>query len=505
MRGIIALCFALLLVGTLFISTQERPNSPSQLFAPEQSRPVGGAGLRGAEEVPFPVGEVRSFDEIGVGAYPYGVVYDSTVNEIYVSDFYSNAVSIISGMNNTVIGNVHMPYGVGMLACDKSNGNVYLGDAVSTVYVISGRTNQLIDSVNLGLSGLAPEPEAYNSETGAIYVISSLSNTVTVLNGQSDQVTSVIPVGNNQYPNGAVFDPTSDALYVSEEGSNSLTVIGGQTNQVTTTVANVPPGRGVAYVPISNSIYVAANTGKPNATVVTIINASTNSITGSVPLAHAYWGAAYDPVNRDVYVTGRDSANVTIINTTSGRVVGFVPTQNGSQQESGPIGIAYDSRNQEMYVALSGTNNVTVLPQFFSVAIQEVGLPSDTPWSFSFNGTTEYPTVSAMSWVEPNGSYSLRINPVPGYVSSFFLRSVTVSGQPQTIVVAFHKPGEGSSIGSEFQGLLGSDWYYLSAAGIVVGVAVYVFVVRRGSIRRRRTNSRVSSSALPRETCPHSW
>ncbi|EQD70688.1 YVTN beta-propeller repeat-containing protein, partial [mine drainage metagenome] len=185
-----------------------------------------------------------------------------------------------------------------------------------------------VHSVNIGSSGLIPEPQVYDNEAGSVFATSAISNTVIALNGGSNDVTSVTKVGNNQCPNGAVFDPLNGDVYVSEECSKNLTVIDGGTGQVVATIPSVPPGQGLTYDPASNSVYVAANTGRPNATVVTVINATTNTVNTYIPLFHAYWGATYDSINGDVYVTGSSSDNVTIINASLNQVVANVPTPN---------------------------------------------------------------------------------------------------------------------------------------------------------------------------------
>lgn len=439
--------------------------------------------LHPVHEALVPVEGVRTLTEIKVGHFPSGVVYNPVNRMIYVSDFGSNNVSIINTTTNSVAFTIPLSYGADLLTSDTSTGNVYVGSAFSTIYVISGRTNQVVHSVNIGSSGLISEPQVYDNEAGSVFATSAISNTVIALNGGSNDVTSVTKVGNNQCPNGAVFDPLNGDVYVSEECSKNLTVIDGGTGQVVATIPSVPPGQGLTYDPASNSVYVAANTGRPNATVVTVINATTNTVNTYIPLFHAYWGATYDPINGDVYVTGSSSDNVTIINASLNQVVANVPTPNVNYYygRNGPLGIAYDPSNQHMYVSDSGADNVIVLPQFYPLTVQEIGLPTAIAWSFSFNGTSETSNRSTVSAVEPNGTYSLRANPVPGYATSLAVKDVNVSGHATTVTITFVRPNEGSSTATDIRNLLASDWYYLVAIGIVAGAAAYVVVHRRRS------------------------
>jgi YVTN family beta-propeller protein len=62
------------------------------------------------------------------GISPYGVAFDSSNGDVYVTNFYSDSVSVINGATNTVIAGITVglsPYGV---AFDSSNGDVYVAN-----------------------------------------------------------------------------------------------------------------------------------------------------------------------------------------------------------------------------------------------------------------------------------------------------------------------------------------------------------------------------------------
>jgi YVTN family beta-propeller protein len=76
---------------------------------------------------------------IAVGSHPTEVAFDSYLDEIFVSNFRSNTVSVISDATNRVIANISVgsyPHGV---AFDSNMREVFVANNVSgTISVLSG-------------------------------------------------------------------------------------------------------------------------------------------------------------------------------------------------------------------------------------------------------------------------------------------------------------------------------------------------------------------------------
>ena len=72
----------------------------------------------------------------------------------------------------------------------------------------------------------------------------------------------------------------------------------------------------------------------------------------------------------------------------------------------------------------------------YNITIKENGLPTNTSWSFTFNGTTETLTNTSYKFSVTNGSYSMSVNSVSGYTVSYN-NSVTVNGANVTENVVF--------------------------------------------------------------------
>ena len=112
---------------------------------------------------------------VPTGTYPLAVAYDSGNGYIYVTNQYSNNVSVING--TTVVASVAVgvwPVGV---AYDGRNGYVYVANYGSNnVSVISGTT--VVATIPVGN---IPYGVAYDSENGYVYVANSGSNTTSVI------------------------------------------------------------------------------------------------------------------------------------------------------------------------------------------------------------------------------------------------------------------------------------------------------------------------------------
>jgi YVTN family beta-propeller protein len=127
----------------------------------------------------------------------FAIASDSANGNLYVTDFVSNTVFVISGQTNTVIGN---PIPVGeapeAIAFDSANGNLYVANTFGhSVSVISGRTNTVIGSPVA--VGVTPIGIAFDSANGNLYVVNNGDSTVSVIAGSSNTVIGTIPTGHH--------------------------------------------------------------------------------------------------------------------------------------------------------------------------------------------------------------------------------------------------------------------------------------------------------------------
>jgi YVTN family beta-propeller protein len=140
-----------------------------------------------------------------------------------------------------------------------------------------------------------------------VYVVNSLSNTVSVISTDTNTVVATIPVGS--YPRRVAFTPDGSKAYVTNYNSNTISVIDVSTHTI---IATVPVGDspyGLAVSPDGSLVYVANNsepwdTGRPYDSV-SVIDTATNTVISMFPWgSFGPSGVAFTPDGKKVWISG---------------------------------------------------------------------------------------------------------------------------------------------------------------------------------------------------------
>jgi YVTN family beta-propeller protein len=283
--------------------------------------------------------------------YSFAGIASTKNNEMYVTTYMNDTVSVIDASTNAVIGNP-IPVGLGPagIAYNTKNNEMYVtntaGDSVSA---INASANTVIGKPIL--VGDTPLGIAYNTKTNEMYVTNTLNNTVSVINASTNTVIKSIPVGFS--PAGIAYNTKNNEMYVINGWDNNTSVINASTNAV---IGNpIPVGgfpAGIAYNTKNNEMYVT-NSQDNNTSV---INASTNAVVGNpIPVGRTPLGIAYNIKNNEMYVTNRADNSVSVINASTNALIKSIPVGDL------PAAIAYNTKNNEIYVSNTGDNSVSVI------------------------------------------------------------------------------------------------------------------------------------------------
>ena len=182
---------------------------------------------------------------ITVGKGPVGIAVNPITNTIYVTNYASNTVSVINGTSNKVTANITVGKGPVGIAVNPITNKVYVTNIQSSsVSVINGITHKIASTiaVNPSLAGsykirdpvlsmhitakfpLLASLLAVDDITNMIYVTNTGSNTVSIINGNTDSL--VVKVGFNINPlnsgniecNGQLILPNTYFMY--KNGTN---------------------------------------------------------------------------------------------------------------------------------------------------------------------------------------------------------------------------------------------------------------------------------------------
>lgn len=237
----------------------------------------------------------------------------SAVNPVlgyaYVGD--GGSIAVISESTNTIVTTIDVgaEEGVWSIVADYRTGRVYACGG-SQIWVIDGHTNTLTETLSVPAAWLA-----INQKTDTIYA-SDFNQTVYVINGASDAVTTTITV---PYALQLAVNPATNRIYIADAmpSEGEVTVIDGNTNQVVTNI-EIPGSDFTSFVdidPLRNLVYAtdANPTGSANG-VVAVISGATDSVTTTIAVPGEPSQIAVNPVTRLLYVANETLNEVQIIN-----------------------------------------------------------------------------------------------------------------------------------------------------------------------------------------------
>lgn len=270
---------------------------------------------------------------VTVGSSPLGVAYASTTNEIFVTNFFNQSVSVINVTTNTVVATI------------KNFSYPYLFDY--------------------------PMGVVYVPTTNMVYVTDYEKGLVDAINVTTDRVVANVSLGEFAQPDYMAFNPSNNYLYVVEIdsafGTGYVSIINPANNSIVQTVSVGYWPRGIAYDAANKEMFVA-NAGVQGAlpSSISAINSKFKVSTVKSLKTKEPWNVLYDSKNKDIYVTDYLANSIYVINSKS--VV--VQTLTGFDE---PTGMIINPSNSELYVSNAGNNTVTVLSGSLSVASIAVG------------------------------------------------------------------------------------------------------------------------------------
>ncbi|MCI4323454.1 MAG: YncE family protein, partial [Thermoplasmata archaeon] len=295
---------------------------------------------------------------IEVGGSPSLLAYDPTAGEVFVANYGSNNVSVISDATNTVVASVTVGEGPFAAAYDPAQGEVFVTNhEANTVSVISDASDAVVATISVGN---APLGIAYDPSAGELFVADASTNDVSVISDSTDMVVATIAVGSAPYD--VAYDSGTGEIFVSNHGSNNVSVIADSNNSV---VANVPVGSiasNLAYDAGTDEVFVSDY----GSNQVSVISDATDTVFGTIGVGSGPFGVAYDPSTSELFVDNANSNNVNVISDSTDAVVATLGVG------TTPFGAAYDPATGEVYVTDDGSNNVSVISAGHASATFEV-------------------------------------------------------------------------------------------------------------------------------------
>jgi YVTN family beta-propeller protein len=240
----------------------------------------------------------------------------------------------------------------------------------NTLSVIDTDSDAVVATVNAG-----PTPRDVEATPDGRYllVVNQSTNQVTVLDASNYSIVGTVAVGN--FPCAIAIAPDGSAAYVTNRLSNDVSII----NLTTFAVINVPVGTFACDVMVSPDSQRAIVTNRLSGNV-TIINAATKTAVATVATGTNPQGIVFSPDGAKAYVTNAATTSVidmdtltvvaTIANVSSGTcAVGA--TMDMNQGHNGHVYVASNTQAGRVTVIDVGTNSVIGV---FSVGVRPLGI-----------------------------------------------------------------------------------------------------------------------------------
>ncbi len=254
---------------------------------------------------------------INVGSEPRNIANKPGRSNIYVPNRFSDSVSVISAVGNTVVATVtdasfDEPYAVAVtydgkkaLAANKRGG----GSSTGSVTIIDTASNT-VSGVITDACFSSPEAIATNPVLPRAYVVNRGNGTVCIINTDTNSVIGSVSVGGQ--PRYAVVTPSGAYLYVSRNASGDISKINIATNATTSIAVSGTP-RNMDVSDSGDKVYAALQSSS-----IAVIDTATDAVnTISFSGAFSTYGVAIMPGTNKGYVTDEDRDTVHVFDVTT--------------------------------------------------------------------------------------------------------------------------------------------------------------------------------------------
>lgn len=367
---------------------------------------VGAAGISGA--LPDSVGSATTFygtnPRVGITAEgtvstqsgPNAIAFDSQNDLVFVADYLSGDVTVISGTSVVATLSFSSGYDPNGIAYDAYNGNIYVSlvgspSAIGVITPDASTPSQSTVNV-IQFSSYSAPGSIVAAPSGEVYVSLASANEVAVISGNT--VVDSISVAPN--PQWIVYDSYDAYLYVISDGTGSatITVINPSTNGIVNSFSG--PVGALVYDPYMSTVYDV------NSSEVLVITETSARSSQSLSLSGTVW-AATPGTNGFIFAANQQLNSIDILNITSG--LGFVGDVASGDS---PQGILYAPATGYLYVSEYQSSEISVylVTPCYPVSFQEYDLPLPVTWSVTIGGAVYSSSYSNFPVQLPEGTYS---------------------------------------------------------------------------------------------------
>ncbi len=292
----------------------------------------------------------------GNGYYPKKMAVNPKTNLVYVHNQAGEGgvgqVSVIDGQTNEIVATIDVGLSgssIGRVAVDEVANRVYVISGGETLSVINGATNEVLTTIE------EAQDVAVDPASGIVYVADNSS--LRVLDGSDYRELRRTSLASSGTIDLLAVNPPADRLYLARLGPATLDVISASTLEVIITIPLESLAQDLAVNTLANRLYVALSSQGRNQ--VLALDGDNGSILASLAVGDEYQSSvlAVDEASDRLYVGKGTSEEpgVTIVDGRTMKPVAEIPTL------TGVYGLAADTTLNHLYAAQTYENQVLVL------------------------------------------------------------------------------------------------------------------------------------------------
>ena len=256
-----------------------------------------------------------AIDSVAVGRDPVGgIAIDVGSNEVYVTNYGSNDISVVDGATISVGATIRLAFYAREVAVDQTGRRWYVTNSLgNNVRCYEPATSTLVWDQTVGYS--PGEIRVCNAIAGVtvdrLYVTLPDTNSLLVLDLATGTPLDTLTVGSS--PRGVTVNELTDRLYVANNASRSVSVLEASTGTPLETIAFPWSPLDVEVNHETDMIYVTTWMG-----MLYAVDGATNTIIDSLCLSGA-WEPNHIAINEQtnrIYVTGLNTTEIWVVNGT---------------------------------------------------------------------------------------------------------------------------------------------------------------------------------------------
>ena len=283
------------------------------------------------------------FDQtIPTGTEPFAITFDIHTNYIFVTNFESDNLTIINGINNHLV--KHLPLGDGPRGMD-------INPITKKLYVANfhDQTLSIIDIETLKIDSTiqlpgSPFEVSVNKITNTIFVTNG-DSTVSIINGDTNTIDTNVELEGRPY--GVDVNETLDLTYVSREPNHVDAIFGKKV------VSSISVGSKPIDVIVNNDLNFLY-TANFNSNNISIVNSLNNEVIDIVDVGMHPRDLAFNENNTKLYVANYGSSSISVLDIPKNVIRSTIPV---GESISGII----NNQNIEHLYILSRPNLIYML------------------------------------------------------------------------------------------------------------------------------------------------